>query len=100
MNLDLNFTQVFKILGVSFIGFFIVSVITCSYNLIYLEDYESITEFNAYASNSMTYLILGKLGEYITLVIASYMFSNAFNIKLEKALAISYLPNILLMISF
>lgn len=99
-NVKLDFIDAFKTVGFAYIGFVVASILTYSHNLLYLDYYYSIGDFNQYASTSLPYLLIGKLGEYLTLLIAVFIFCRYYNINLLTSLLIVFVPNILLLLSY
>lgn len=99
IGVNIKAIDVFKALGIAYSGFLFISIIIYIYNLYYLDYFYSFKEFDFFICNSTFYLITGKVGEYLTLLIAVFIYFNVFQIKYNEALIISFLPNILLMSS-
>lgn len=97
IDLEISLKLISKLLSVSYFGFFIGSVIGIVYNTIFLEHFSNFTELNDFVKTSHSHLIIGKLGEFLTLAILASLL-NQFTKNNTKSLLVAYLPNILLMI--
>jgi len=86
-----------KIIGFAYIGFFLSSTIGFSYNVIILKQNITIEELKFIVNDSPIHIILGKLGEYITLAIASFLIYINDKFSEEKSLIIVTLPSILIL---
>lgn len=100
LDVEMKFKDVFRLTGIAYIGFFIISAVMYVYNLITLDTYGSLNEFNDQIKNAKINMIVGKFGEYATLCIAIYLFYKYKNLPPSKAIKLIYLPNILLMLSY
>lgn len=70
MDFELRVKEIFMILGTAYLGFFIISAASLAFNIFTLETFPSVAEFNSEMEASNSRIILGKLGEYMTLNIA------------------------------
>jgi hypothetical protein len=91
------YSSYFSIIGLAYIGFFIVSILTAFFNNFFMPSNLAYSELAEFVQASTIHKILGKIGEYFTIILI------AFGIfKIEKrspisCLFIASLPNFLLL---
>ncbi|GJQ06640.1 hypothetical protein CAPN010_07980 [Capnocytophaga cynodegmi] len=91
------FSYYLKILGFSYIGFLISSIIGFIYNLSVIERGISVSKLQSIVYGRMEHIILGKYGEYLTLSIAAYLIYLSDNLSEKKSLTISIIPSIVVL---
>ena len=98
-GIDIPFTIAAKAIGVAYTGFLLFTLIILLYNIFFLKEFSSFEQFNTYISLSKIHIILGKMGEFMTLSILAFFFIQYDNKNLSRPMYIAYLPNIFLMTS-
>lgn len=100
LDTDNTFSFYVKIVGLAYVGFFLSSLILLGFNLFSFTESVNFKNFYDSMSSSNIRIIIGKIGEFWTLCLIAYFIIIQDGVKPKNALAISFLPNILLMSSF
>lgn len=87
-----------KIVGFSYIGFVVLTIISITINYFFVVNYKSLTDFNITYEKSIFYNWLGKSGESLVLILISLGIYNSDKFSLPKSFVIATLPTILLLL--
>lgn len=91
------FSYYLKILGFSYIGFLISSMLGFFYNVFVIEKGINISELQSIVYGGMVHILLGKYGEYLTLSITAYLIYLSDNLSEKKSLTISIIPSVVVL---
>ena len=94
----LEFNIYLKLVGVAYVGFFILSIFTLVLNYFFIPDEITIQAFNELIQNSVLHTISGKIGEFWVLTIIGAGISKFENFSPTKGILICIIPSSLLLI--
>jgi hypothetical protein len=92
------FKDYLKLIGLAYIGFFILSIVLLVFNYWYLPDNLSSAQFTLVMKESLIHKILGKIGEFWTLTLISFGLFNLEKFSFSKCVMVSFVPSFLLLV--
>lgn len=97
INTKLPFSNYLRILGISYIGFLLGALLILVYNIAISANFNSISSFKNFYSNSYYHIIVGKISEFWTLLmLSSFIYQNE-KLDFGPSVFIAFFPNIFLM---
>lgn len=87
-----------RVVGISYIGFMLLSIVTLILNYFYIPDHVSLQEFNELIKINPVYVIVGKGGEFLALSMIGAGIANYEEFTPLKSLLIGCVPSFLLLL--
>jgi len=92
-----NLNSYLKIVGVSYVGFLILTISSIVVNTFFVQNNIPLLDFKATFEKSLLHGWLGKSGEYLVLILISLGIYNSDKFSFPKSIMLATIPTILLL---